>query len=244
MSESPQSYFLEEYPAGTTMFRQGEPSDWVYVIQSGLVEIRREFQGQDCLLAVLGGGDFFGEMGVINGRLRSATAVVRDEAQLLAIERGFFLELFHKDAEIAGRVARIMSLRLDHTNRWLEVLLFKHPDERLVHALRLLVEDQAQASTEHRGAVYLPFTLRELADRSGVTREQAVDVVERLADDGLITSASAVEIDGPGYVVAEAELLLDFLGVSGQATDGRLVSGGPMYPGAGANGNSPAPQSA
>jgi CRP-like cAMP-binding protein len=242
MSDSPQSYFLEEYPAGTTMFRQGEPSDWVYVIQSGLVEIRREFQGQDCLLAVLGGGDFFGEMGVINGRVRSATAIVREEAQLLAIERSFFLDLFHKDAEIAGRVARIMSLRLDHANRWLEVLLFKHPDERLVHSLRLLVEDQAQSSHEHRGAVYLPFTLRELADRSGVTREQAVDVVERLADDGLITSASAVEIDGPGYVVAEAELLLDFLGVSGQATDGRLVSGGPMY--AGSNGTAPASQSA
>lgn len=244
MTDTPQSFFLEEYPAGTTMFQQGESSDWVYAIQSGLVEIRREFQGQDCLLAVLGGGDFFGEMGVINGRVRSATAIVREEAQLLAIERSFFLELFQKDAEIAGRVARIMSQRLDHTNRWLEVLLFKHPDERLVHALRLLVEDQAQPRNEHRGAVYLPFTLRELADRSGVTREQAVDVVERLADDGLITSASAVEIDGPGYVVAEADLLLDFLGVSGQATDERLVSGGPMYPSSAAPGGSSASHSA
>jgi CRP/FNR family cyclic AMP-dependent transcriptional regulator len=233
MTDPSQSYFIEDYPAGTTMFRQGEPGEWVYVIQSGLVEIRREFQGQECLLAVLGGGDFFGEMAVINDRARSATAFIREDAQLLAIERTFFLELFQKDAEIAGRVARIMSQRLDHANRWLEVLLFKNPDQRLVHSLRLLVEDQAQRSNAHRGAVYLPFTLRELADRAGVTREQAIDVVERLADGGLITSASAVEIDGPGYVVAEADLLLDFLGVSGQATDGRLTNGGPMFPGPG-----------
>jgi CRP-like cAMP-binding protein len=230
MTEPSQSYFLEDYPAGTTMFRQGEQGDWVYVIQSGEVEIRREFQGQDCLLAVLGAGDFFGEMAVINERPRSATAVIRDDAQLLAIQRSFFLELFHKDAEIAGRIARIMSQRLDHANRWLEVLLFKNPDQRVVLSLRLLVEDQAQGSSVHRGAVYLPYTLRELADRAGVTREQAIDVVERLADDGLITSASAVEIDGPGYVVAEADLLLDFLGVSGQATDGALAGGGPTYP--------------
>jgi CRP/FNR family cyclic AMP-dependent transcriptional regulator len=230
MSQSSQSHFLEDYPAGTTMFRQGEQGNWVYVIQSGQVEIRREFQGQDCLLAVLGGGDFFGEMSVINERPRSATAVIRADAQLLAIERTFFLELFHKDAEIAGRLARIMSQRLDHANRWLEVLLFKNPDQRVVHSLRLLVEDQAQGNhSAHRGAVYLPYTLRELADRAGVTREEAIDVVERLADDGLITSASAVEIDGPGYVVAEADLLLDFLGVSGHATDERLVGGGPMY---------------
>src|SRR5690606_2189190 len=98
--------------------------------------------------------------------------------------------------------------------RWLEVLLFKNPDQRVVHSLRLLVEDQADGPSIHRGAVYLPYTLRELAGRAGVTREQAIDVVERLADGGLITSASAVEIDGPGYVVAEADLLLDFLGVS------------------------------
>ena len=230
MTEPSQSYFLEDYPAGTTMFRQGEQGDWVYVIQSGQVEIRREFQGQDCLLAVLGGGDFFGEMAVINECPRSATAIIREDAQLLAIERAFFLDLFHKDAEIAGRLARIMSQRLAHANRWLEVLLFKNPDERLVLSLRLLVEDQARGSNVHRGAVYLPYTLRELSDRAGVTREQAIDVVERLADDGLITSASAVEIDGPGYVVAEADLLLDFLGVSGQATDGGLSNGGPMYP--------------
>jgi hypothetical protein len=77
----------------------------------------------------------------------------------------------------------------------------------------------------------LPSTLRELADRAGVTREQAIDVVERLAGDGLITSASAVEIDGPGYVVAEANLLLDFLGVSAHGTDD-LAGSGPMYPAA------------
>jgi hypothetical protein len=104
----------------------------------------------------------------------------------------------------------------------------------VVLSLRLLVEDQGQGSDIPRGAVYLPFTLRELADRAGVTREQAIDVVERLAGDGLITSASAAEIDGPGYVVAEADLLLDFLGVSGRATDDRLAGGGPMYSSSGA----------
>lgn len=243
MTESSQSYFLEDYPAGTTMFHQGEEGDWVYVIQRGLVEIRREFKGQDCLLAVLGGGDFFGEMSVINERPRSATAVIRADAQLLAIERAFFLELFHKDAEIAGRIARIMSQRLDHANRWLEVLLFKNPDQRVVLSLRLLVEDLGEGRDIPRGAVYLPYTLRELADRAGVTREQAIDVVERLAGDGLITSASAVEIDGPGYVVAEADLLLDFLGVSGHATGDSLAGGGPMYPSTGTAGGGPsAPQ--
>lgn len=227
MTESSQSYFIEEYPAGTVMFRQGDQGDWVYAIQSGMVEVRREFHGQECLLSVLLPGDFFGEMSVINDRPRSATVVIREDAQLLAIERDFFLELFHKDAEIAGRIARIMSQRLAQADRWLEVLLIKRADERVVHSLRLLAEDQAEQNPQ-RGAVYLPYTLRELADRAGVTREEAIDVVERLAGDGLITSASAVAIDGPGYVVAEADLLLNFLGVSGHATDQRLVGVSPQ----------------
>lgn len=229
MTNSTEQFLLEEYSAGTTIFRQGDGGTWVYAVQSGTIEIRREFQEQDCLLAMLGPGDFFGEMAIINERPRCATAIIREDAQLLAIERSFFLDLFHKDAEIAGRLARIMSQRLDHANRWLEVLLFKQPDERLVHSLRLLVEDQIERSAVHRGAVYLPYTMSELADRAGVTPAQAVDVVERLAGDGLITSASAVEIDGPGYVVAEAGALLDFLGVSGHASNDRLAKGSAMY---------------
>ncbi len=229
MAKQAVQYFLEEYPAGTVMCRQGEKGDWVYVVQSGLVEIRREVNEHEFLLAMLSAGEFFGEMAVINDEPRSATAVIRDDAQLLAISRNMFLELFHTDPEIAGRVARIMSRRLEQSNRWLEVLLYKQPAERMVHSLRMLVEDKAASErAAHRGAVYLPFTLRELADRAGVTREQAIDVVEQLAGDGLITSASAVEIDGPGYVVAEAGLLLDFLGVSGQVAEPALTSGA-MY---------------
>jgi hypothetical protein len=53
--------------------------------------------------------------------------------------------------------------------------------------------------------------LSELADRCAMTRDQAVDVVERLAEAGLIIPASAAEIDGPGYVVAESSALIDFL---------------------------------
>ncbi|WP_428262683.1 Crp/Fnr family transcriptional regulator [Haliangium sp.] len=226
MSQPTQHYFIEEYSEGTILFEQGEDGKRVYVVQRGMVEIRRSVKGQEALLALLGPGDFCGEMAIINERPRSAKAMIREDAELLVLDSDFFLELFHKDAEIAGRVARIMSQRLDHANRWLEVLLFKDPSERLIHSLRLVIEEQSETNyAERRGAVYVPLTLRELADRAGVTREQAIDMVERLAGDGLITSASAVDIDGPGYVVAEADLLLDFLGVSSHGSNPHAANG-------------------
>jgi len=59
--------------------------------------------------------------------------------------------------------------------------------------------------------VYVPVPLSELSDRCAMTRDQAVDVIERLAEAGLIMPASAADIDGPGYVVADSAALIDFL---------------------------------
>ncbi len=218
MTEASESYFLKDYAAGEVLFRQGDVGSRVYAVQSGEVEVRREIKGEEFLLNIVGAGDFLGEMAIVNGRPRSASAVMRTDVTLLVMEGSFFMELFHNDPEIASRVARTMSQRLDHSNRWVETFMFEKPDERMVHSLSLLVEEQI-AERQHRGAVYVPMTMRELAERAHVSREQAIDVVERLADDGLITSASAVDIDGPGYVVAEAELLLNYLGVSAHGTE-------------------------
>ncbi len=122
MTEPSQSYFLEDYPAGTTMFRQGEPGDWVYVIQSGQVEIRREFQGQDCLLAVLGGGDFFGEMAVLAGEPREATVKAVEPLEALRIPADEFQAFLAGNPQIAVGMLKSLVERLrevqDRLDTW------------------------------------------------------------------------------------------------------------------------------
>ena len=66
MSENLIERFARDYASGCVLFREGEPGDFMYVIQSGTVEIRRG----ERVLAILPPGEFLGEMALINARPR------------------------------------------------------------------------------------------------------------------------------------------------------------------------------
>ncbi len=204
---------IGDYPAGTVVFSQGDKGNAIYVIESGSVEIRRVIEGQEHehVLAVLGAGDFFGEMAVLNNRTRSATAVVRRDARIRVIEAGSFLGYVSTQSELMVNLVTTLAERLDQANHQAEIFLYDHPDQRLVQCLCHVVEEQVHKGEGGRGAVYIPLTLMELAERASVSWDDAVDLVERLAEDGLIIPACAADIDARGYVVAEAELLIEFL---------------------------------
>ncbi len=77
------------YPPGATIFKEGEPGDAAYIIESGEVEISMLRDGQQRVVARLQPGDVFGEMAIIDDGPRSATAVASDGAELLAIPREY-----------------------------------------------------------------------------------------------------------------------------------------------------------
>jgi CRP/FNR family cyclic AMP-dependent transcriptional regulator len=207
----PVEHTIEHHPAGTVIFRQGDDGDAMYVIESGSVEIRRRINEQENVLAVLGPGQFFGEMAILNSRPRSATAVVRRDARFRVIAARDFLAYMAAQEDLVGGIIRTLAERLDQANHQAELFMHEHPDHRMVHSLCHAAEEQVYKGEGGRGAVYIPFTLMELAERASVSWDEAVDVVERLALDGLIIPACAADIDARGYVVAEAELLMEFL---------------------------------
>src|SRR5689334_2205838 len=73
---------------GAPLFRAGDSGDAMYLIERGAVRISvRDESGQEIILAELGRGDFFGEMALIDGKRRSADAVVIDDARLAVLSR-------------------------------------------------------------------------------------------------------------------------------------------------------------
>ena len=62
--------------AGTVLFREGETGTTMYVLQAGRVRITKSIKGEDKMLAILGPGEFFGEMAILNDKPRTATATV------------------------------------------------------------------------------------------------------------------------------------------------------------------------
>lgn len=119
----------EHHTSGTRLFSHGDPGDRLYLILEGKVRISRELPGMgEEALAVLGHGQVFGEMALLDESPRSADAIVHERCRLLAIPKDAFDDLLflHKDLayEVLQSFVRLLTARLRETNDKLTFLTF------------------------------------------------------------------------------------------------------------------------
>jgi CRP-like cAMP-binding protein len=117
----------ESHATGTKLFQYGDAGDKLFILLEGRVRISREIAGMgEEALAVLGPGEVFGEMSLIDEEPRSADARVHERCRMLVITKENFdaLLFLHKDLayEVLWNCVRILSVRLRETNEKLTFL--------------------------------------------------------------------------------------------------------------------------
>ena len=105
----------EDVPEGHMIFQEGEVGDRMFIIVSGEVLIRRRVDGGGDLKILLGKGECFGEMAILDGHPRSASVNVTREGKFLTIGRDEFMEILRVYPEISFKIIRILSERLRRT---------------------------------------------------------------------------------------------------------------------------------
>jgi len=111
----------EQYKTGATIFSEGSPGDKFYLIMEGAVRISRFVPGMgEEALAVHRGGNYFGEMSLIDDAPRSATAVCHEKCRLFVVNRRDLEDLLFVDRDLAYELlwnwVRTLSRRLRATN--------------------------------------------------------------------------------------------------------------------------------
>jgi CRP/FNR family transcriptional regulator, cyclic AMP receptor protein len=102
-----------DYPAGTIIVHQGEPGVGLYVIISGRARVQQRLtDGSDRELALLGGGDIFGEMALLDISPRSASVLAQEETKAMIIPIFDFRALLHDDADIAIKLLAVLARRV------------------------------------------------------------------------------------------------------------------------------------
>jgi len=101
---------IKEFPAGTTIFKEGTPGDEMYIILDGDVEVSVRNE----TLLVLGAGDIVGEMALIDLRARSATAVAISDCRLVPLDEKRFLFMVQQTPFFSLHVMRVLAERLRH----------------------------------------------------------------------------------------------------------------------------------
>jgi CRP-like cAMP-binding protein len=166
-----------DFSAGNVLFREGEHGDDMYVIQSGLVQILKRVGGEDRPLAMLGRGEFLGEMAILNGKPRTATAVVLEDAKCLVIDAATLEQMIANSAEIALRLVKKLARRLDAADEMIQILLNPDPKARVLHGLKRHAENFGD---DTGAGVRVDITTDGLARELGVESPQVHDVLARL----------------------------------------------------------------
>ncbi len=168
------------YPAGTVLFHENDPGSRMYVVKSGRVRVWRTLGETEIVLAHIGPGEFFGEMALLEGLPRSATATIAETAELVEIDKETFEVMLRGNSEIAVRMMRKLCQRLREADRRLQNALIEHGLGRVIEALRSLL---AQGEPIKSGGwVRLPSTQThaDLYARAGIPVVQRADVETRL----------------------------------------------------------------
>ena len=126
-----------------TIVRAGDVTDSLFVIVSGSAKaLNRDTECNEVILTILGAGECFGEMGLIDGSPRSADVVANEGCQLLSIAKGEFTRILAGNVELCLNIMKSLVLRLREANRKIESLALMDVYGRVAKLLLDLSEDE------------------------------------------------------------------------------------------------------
>ena len=158
--------------AGEVLFRQGDGSDGCYIVLDGVLSIYAQSpEGDETLLALLRAGDVIGEMGLIDGMPRSATATTLKPCLLAFLDTSNFNRFAADYPAVYRQMLGIVSTRLRVTNDVFAAYLQLPLGGRLAHVMLQLAECLGHPLDDGRIMIRQKITQGELARMTGSSRE-------------------------------------------------------------------------
>ncbi|MEC4817679.1 MAG: Crp/Fnr family transcriptional regulator [Scytonema sp. PMC 1069.18] len=168
-----------EYPAGRAVVMEDAWGNAVYFLVSGWVKVRRTVGESSVALAILGRGDFFGEMAILDESPRSTDVISLSRVKLLSISRERFIQILFKDPQLHHRMLQLMVRRLRQINVRLQ-MRSSPPAVKLAHTLVSLGENYGQPSIKGKEIYNIAF--KDLADITEITLEETTKIMEKLRE--------------------------------------------------------------
>lgn len=174
------------YRKGETIFHQGDPGDALHVVTTGAVKIvLPSAEGEEAIIATLRPGDFFGELALLDGAPRSATAIALEATETAVLPRAAFRDLLDRDPSLRDALLAGLAHELRRITKHVEELHFLDLAGRLAMRLVRLARDVDKDSSTVR--LPWPYTQSDLASMIGGTRQSVNRMLSDLMADGLVT---------------------------------------------------------
>lgn len=181
--------FRRKFLKGTILYKEGDPADEVFFLQSGYVVLRKTMESRQLILAILEKGDFFGDIGVFEGIVRYEQAYVLKDADLVVIPQHEFERMIAKNLEIAVRMVKKYCSRMMTTYSWIVEQLPEDDKGRILNAIVTLM---SRFGTLREGKVHipLPLTVHDIAALAGAPVIMAERIMNDLSTGGMVATVN------------------------------------------------------
>ncbi len=187
------------FSKGSIILMEDEIGSALFIIIDGKVKVSRlDETGREVILSILGPGEVFGEMSLLDGMKRSATVSAIVDTEVLIIYRDDFLNLLNRYPQIAISLLRELAQRLRKADMQIKSLSLKDAEGRIGCVLIMLADDLGRMYKGHVIVEGIP-TQQDIANMAGTSRETVSRVLSRFERRGLI------KVEGRKLIILEYE---------------------------------------
>jgi CRP/FNR family cyclic AMP-dependent transcriptional regulator len=173
---------IKRYAKDTVVLSEGDQSYSLYAINRGQVKVFLcNEDGNEIILNILGAGDYFGEMSLLDDNARSASVMTLEESELTIISRQDFRSCMSKSPEVVERIMLDLITRLRTANRKIGSLAFLDVYGRVYSTLLQLAREQ-----DGRLIVATKMSHQDIANIVGASREMVSRIMRNLVKEGYI----------------------------------------------------------
>ena len=175
------------YPKSSMIILEEEMGDVVFIVKSGTVKITRvNDEGKEVILAMLGVGEVFGEMAILDGESRSANALSQENCEVVTINREDFLSMIKTNNKVALSLMTEFAIRLRKSDQQIEALSLDDAEHRIGVSILNLAEEMGVIRHGKVTVDNLPYQ-QDIANMAGTSRETVSRVMKTFEERGLIT---------------------------------------------------------
>jgi CRP-like cAMP-binding protein len=170
-----------EYPKNSVILFEDDPGDALYIVSTGQVKVVLIGEdGREVILSVLGDGDFFGEMSLIDDEPRSAHVIAMRDSHLLVLRRDDFQAQLEQHPKIGLQLLRVLVQRLRRADEKIGGLVLLDVNGRVAQLLLDLADESGGPRITRK------LTHHTIAQMIGSSRETVSRAMRELVDKGLI----------------------------------------------------------
>lgn len=184
-----QPYFIPaKFDKKETVFSEGDPSEWLYIVEKGKVKITKISQeGKEIILEIIQPQDYFGGIAVVRGFPYPANAVAMEDTEVRKVSRKNLLSIMDRFPNLMYCMAMNIGDRIKDSHETLKNIALEKVESRIA-SLLVKLSDKTGEKTPEGVVINMKLTKQDIAEMVGTTVETSIRTMSKFTKAGLVST--------------------------------------------------------